>query len=53
MKKVFFRSPGCLNLCGKVRKSYQIGDTLKLKSMACLLEVVEINNNEIMVKKAV
>jgi len=41
MKKVYFYSAGCLNFCGKVRKDYKEGDTLKLKSMICKLKVIE------------
>jgi hypothetical protein len=47
MKKVYFSSCGCLNLCGKVRKNYKIGDVLNLKSMICKLKVITVLPKEI------
>jgi len=52
MKKVYFRSPGCLNLIGKVKKDYKVNDTFKLKNTTCKLQVVEIKNNELIVRPA-
>jgi hypothetical protein len=50
MIKVYFSSAGALYLTGKVRKNYQIGDTLKLKHTNCKLIVVDKKQNEIHVK---
>lgn len=53
MNKVYFRSCGGLYLIGKVRKHYNIGDILRLKSFKSKVQIVEIkqynNNNDIIV----
>jgi hypothetical protein len=50
MTKVYFKGYGTLYLIGKVRKNYNIGDTLKLKSQRSKSIVVDKVNNEIHVK---
>lgn len=50
MTKVYFKGAGSLYLIGKVRKDYQIGDTLKLKSQVGKSIVVDKKQNEIHVK---
>ena len=50
MIKVYFKGYGALYLIGKVRKNYNIGDTLKLKSQVSKSIVVNKKNNEIHVK---
>lgn len=50
MIKVYFKGSGALYLIGKVRKNYNIGDTLKLKSQFGKSIVVDKKQNEIHVK---
>jgi len=50
MIKVYFKGAGSLYLIGKVRKNYNIGDTLKLKSQVGKSIVVDKKQNEIHVK---
>jgi len=51
MFEVYFKSYGSLYLVGKVRKNYNIGDTLKLKSQRSRsIVVVDKVRNEIHVK---
>jgi hypothetical protein len=49
MKKVYFRSCGGLYLIGKVRKNYNIGDTLTLKSFNSKIRIVDKKENELIV----
>ena len=50
MITVYFKGYGALYACGKVRKDYNINDTLKLKGMRSKLIVVDKKENEIHVK---
>lgn len=50
MFKVYFKGYGSLYLIGKVRKNYNIGDTLKLKSQTTKSIVVDKIGNEIHIK---
>jgi formylmethanofuran dehydrogenase subunit D len=50
MTKVYFKGCGALYLIGKVRKNYNIGDTLKLKSQIGKSIVVNKKQNEIHIK---
>ena len=50
MIKVYFKGYGALYLIGKVRKDYNIGDTLKLKSQVSKSVVVDKMDNEIHVR---
>jgi hypothetical protein len=47
MIKVYFKGAGALYLIGKVRKNYNIGDTLKLKSQVGKSIVIDKKENEI------
>ena len=50
MFKVYFKGSGALYLVGKVRKNYNIGDTLKLKSQRSRSVVVDKVGNEIHIR---
>jgi len=50
MIKIYFKGHGVLYLIGKVRKNYNIGDTLKLKSQRSKSIIVDKMENEIHVK---
>lgn len=50
MFKVYFKDCGSLYLVGKVRKNYNIGDTLKLKSQRSRSIVVDKVRDEIHIR---